>query len=100
MAVEVAPTTGSTIRLEAVITRDGEVWDLTGATVTLYLIDPSGNKSSHSATIDSATDGEVHYTTSTSDLDEEGEWGRQWRVQQSGSDNTSPVEKFWVAEGV
>ena len=38
-------TKGSTHRFQLTATTDGTTWDLTGATVTLVLVDPDGNES-------------------------------------------------------
>lgn len=100
MAELTAPTTGSTIAFETTITRDGDTWDLTDADVTLYLVKPSGAVLTKSATILDETAGTVRYTCTTSDLDEVGEWGYRWRVEQTGVDVVQELQKIWVAEGL
>lgn len=89
---------GSTISFVLNAQKDGATWDLTAATVSLYLRDPEGNWSSaNSATLTDATGGVATYTTSTSDLDAEGQWARQWVVVQSSVTLKYPVIHFDVS---
>lgn len=92
-------TTGSThtFRLEA--TKDEVTWDITGATVTLRLFDPSGNSADYTATLTTPTSGIADYTVATSVLDEVGNWKRQWKVVQSGVTLWSRKIDFWVEQG-
>ena len=71
---------GDTIDFKLHARKDRATWDLTGATVSLYLKNPSGIVSAAlSATITDATAGIADYTTTT-ELDEDGDWVRQWKV--------------------
>jgi hypothetical protein len=81
---------------ESGVTKDDEIWDLTGATVTLGLRDPSGNVSENSATVDDGPAGLAHYTTLTTDLDEAGWWKRSWKVSKGGVVLESPPISFRV----
>jgi hypothetical protein len=70
----------------------GEVWDLTGATVTLTFTRVevaegedellNGTSFDRTATIDDAASGLVHYATTTTDLDVPGIWSVVWKVVQ------------------
>lgn len=92
-------TTGSTIKFELDADKDGATWDLTAATVTLYLTDPSGNEASYTATIDSAANGLASYTVGTSVLDERGTWKRQWSVTQGAVTLHTKPKEFYVDQG-
>ena len=89
-------TLASTYRMKLVATKDGEVWDLTAATVTLLLRDPSGNATTKAASLLVAADGTAYYDTLTTDLDEVGVWSRAWRVVQGSVDVTSVPTLFTV----
>jgi hypothetical protein len=91
-------TVGSQYRFRATITKDGAVWNITGATVTLHLKNPSGTTSIKSASILSATNGQVYYDSAAADLDVAGQWKRSWKISLSGViDFTAPVQ-FTVVE--
>lgn len=91
-----ALTQASTYRFKLTATKDGAVWDLTAATVTLLLRDPSGNAGTKSASLLVAADGTAYYDTLTTDLDELGVWSRAWRVVQGSVDVTSEPVFFSV----
>lgn len=101
-------TTGSTYPFSASLARDsvgrlvtsgGTPWDLTGATVSLYLTDPAGLTVAHAATITDASTGEVVYTTAEEDLDGAGLWALTWGVRQSGLAVRTEPETFAVVLG-
>lgn len=92
-------TTGSTIKFELDADKDGATWDLTAATVTFYLTDPSGNRAEYAGTIDSASNGLASYTVATSVLDEVGTWTRQWKVVQSSVTLWTTPKEFYVMLG-
>jgi uncharacterized protein YfaS (alpha-2-macroglobulin family) len=71
---------GDTVDLTIHAKKDGVVWDITGATVTLYLISPGGTATAKSATVSDGPGGVAHYTTATTDLSEAGDWKVQWKV--------------------
>lgn len=76
--------------------KDGVVYDLTGATVTLLLRDPAGTLHTKSATIVSGPLGSVRYDTTTSDITTPGQWKRAWRVVHNGLDLISLPVSFVV----
>lgn len=92
-------TKGSTHRFTLNATKDGATWDLTGATVTLVLVDPSGNEINCSATLSAPTSGVAYYDTSTTDLDEVGTWQRVWKIVQSSVTMWSVRTNFHVSRG-
>lgn len=75
---------GNTETFSVAATREGEVWDISGGTVTFYLHDPDDNISSFTATIDNGPAGEASYTVADTVLDEPGEWKRQWKISKGG----------------
>jgi hypothetical protein len=89
-------TSGSTYRFELTATKDGEVWDLTGATVTLRLRDPAGAAHVYEATLSEPTDGVAYYDNATDELEDLGGWTRSWRVVQGAVDLTSLPISFTV----
>ena len=99
MAATKKITTGSTHTFRLIATKDDTTWDLTGATVTLYLTDPDGVETSYTASLTDEDNGIADYTVATSVLDQVGTWQRQWRVAQSGVDLTYTPKKFGVEEG-
>lgn len=48
-------------RLTFTLTDNGSAWDLTGSTVTLTTLDPSGTSASHAMTVSDAAGGVVYY---------------------------------------
>lgn len=92
-------TTGSTPSFRLVAKRDGEVWDITGATVMLYLTDPAGTEAEYSATLTTPTSGIADYQVATSVLNAVGTWYRQWQVTQSGVVMWSKKRPFHVEQG-
>ena len=89
---------GSTIAFVLNAQKDGATWDLTAATVSLYLRDPYGSWSAaNSATLTNASAGIATYTTTTSDLNYEGQWARQWAVTQGGVTLRYPAIYFDVS---
>lgn len=88
-----ALTVGSQYRFLDTLTKDKRLWDLTGATVTIYFKRPDGTTFSQSASLFSATVGQVNYDCSTSDLNQAGNWTRSWKVVLGGvTDYTEPVQ--------
>ena len=71
---------GSTYRMKLTASKDGSVWDLSSATVKLYLRKPDGTVLTKSATVSSPTAGVAHYDTLTTDLSVAGSWSRSWEV--------------------
>lgn len=71
-------------------------WDLTGATVTISFVNPSGVGTSFAATIVSATAGTARYVNQTSLFDVVGKWGVSWRVSKSGTVLESRIVEFEV----
>ena len=72
---------GNTHKFKLTAQKDGSTWNLTSATVTLQLVNPStGAVSNKAATLDTPASGIASYTTTTSDLGVAGEWKRYWKV--------------------
>src|SRR5262245_22708921 len=77
--------------------KDGATWDLTGATVTLQLKDPSGNVTGpFTATVSSPSGGIAFYDLLTTDLDEAGVWYVKWKVVQGSLSLPSEWIEFRV----
>lgn len=60
-------------------------WNITGATVTITFVDPSGVGHSFSATVTSGANGQAHYINTTSLFTTAGDWFYSWRVSLSGT---------------
>lgn len=73
-------------------TGEEAAWDLTGATVTLYLTSPSGVETSYSATVTGAAAGIASYQGDGTELGEPNlplaQWRAAWRVRQGAADVT------------
>lgn len=88
---------GSTPDFTLYVKKDGTVWDITGATVSLYLRDPEGNWSdAYPATVSDGPAGLAHYQTDDTVLDASGEWLRQWHITKSGITLRTEVIPFSV----
>ena len=98
-----AMTVGGTFILTHAAKKDGVVWDLTGATVTVYLGKPSGTVvGPFTATVAAPTTGVATYTTlagATPTLSEDGRWWAVWRVVQGAIDVDSERMHFPVEPG-
>lgn len=65
--------------------KDGVVWNLTGATVTLTLYSPIGTVlGPYTATISNPTGGVAHYQVPTDTILDPGDWHRRWVCVQGG----------------
>ena len=64
--------------------KDGVAWDISGATVTLFLRNPSGTTTSHAATAVTST--QAYFDGTTTTLGVGGDWQRWWHVVKSGID--------------
>lgn len=71
---------GSTQRLQITARKDGAVWDLTSATITLFLRRPDGKETEYSATASSPTSGIARYDAAASVLNKTGNWIRTWKI--------------------
>lgn len=92
---------GGTYRFELKARKDGDAWDLTGATVTLFLYDPVSNTTAARSASLSATRSDVaYYDGSTSDVAAAGDWERAWRVRQGTLDLTSRKIAFRVVDSL
>jgi hypothetical protein len=88
---------GSTYAWTLQASRNGSVWDLTGATVTLRLWDPAGNLSTFPMPLTDPTNGLAVYNNAAGDLpaNKLGDWEATVRVQQGSTDITFlPTYKF------
>jgi hypothetical protein len=100
--VEIEEIAGaSTKPFDVAITRDGEAWDLTGATVSVIFRGPDGTEVTKAATITDAAAGEATYVTATTDLvptKRRERWTRSWKVVQGGTNRRSlPIPFVLVA---
>lgn len=59
-------------------------WNITGATVTITFVSPTGVATSFSATVVNGPKGQAKYVNQTSLLGTVGQWGYSWRVSLSG----------------
>lgn len=73
-------TVGSTYRFQITATKDGVAWNLTSATVKLYLQKPDGTATEYAATVTSGAGGVAKYDCATTDLDVPGPWRRSWHI--------------------
>jgi hypothetical protein len=76
---------------EGGFTKDGNPWDITGATVTLYFQRPDGTQFSRDAS-GNITATTTYYVSSTSDLDQVGVWWFSFKVVLGGI--TAPFAPF------
>jgi hypothetical protein len=93
---------GNTYRFtpnETGVLKDGAIWDLTGATVTLILTDPANVETRHVATLTAPTAGLAEYLSLVTDIVAVGQWLRKWRIVQGAIDVTSPAVPFFVVAG-
>jgi hypothetical protein len=92
-------TVGSTYRFftDPPIEKDGAVWDLTSAVVTLLLKKPDGTVLTKAATVVApATAGVAEYVSVASDLDIAGNWSRSWKVTDGTVTQISHPKRFTV----
>ncbi len=85
----------ATINTEAAPSVFGAL-DLTGATITISFVSPSGVGSHFSATIVSAANGTAKYTNGSTLFDVAGDWGVSWKVSKSGTILESQITYFKV----
>lgn len=81
MAQEII-TLGSTQRFELEARLNGSAWDLTPATVTIYLQAPDGTEQGYVATVSDATGGIAYYDVAKTIFTAGGAgvWKRKWKV--------------------
>lgn len=88
-------------QFSADFTIDGDVLDLTGATITLRLQPPAAAAVSDKSASTTATAGQAAYVTIDGDLTPAGAWRRQWIVETSGgSTYYSQIWDFRVLEAL
>lgn len=92
-------TTGSVYAFELEALKDGVVWDITGAAVSLWLTDPAGTEAEKTATVTDGPAGLAAYTTLETDFDRRGTWLRQWCVGVGGVVQWWTPQSFWVEQG-
>lgn len=92
--------TGGTYKFRATITKDGAVWDLTAATVTIVFVPPySAAEFSKTVTKENAAGGIVYYVTAaglTPDLDVAGQWKLYFHILDGTLDLTTEPYEFSV----
>jgi len=88
---------GNTHDFVANFQKDGSTWNITGGTISLYLIKPNGVVlPPFSATITSGSGGVAHYAAAATVLDVPGEWKKLWYVSVSGVVQRSTKIPFMV----
>jgi hypothetical protein len=96
--VNPTPTTGSTYTFEGTFTKDGIPWNLTSATVKLYLHRPDRTIVTIPGTIVSALGGVASATNAASDINMPGPWKRTWEVDDGQTVLRSNPIPFTVDE--
>lgn len=92
-------TVGSTYRWQLTATLDGDVWDLSAATVTLKFHRPDGSTSEFAAVlVGGGTGGVARYDNDTLDLDVAGRWRRSWEVIDGDVVQRSVPQPFVVVD--
>jgi len=90
---------GNTYRFKLTATKDGATWDITGATVKLFLRGPSGAVIEKTGNILSAAAGTAYYDSDAADIDTAGNWVRSWEITQGSIVQESDPIIFYVAPG-
>lgn len=72
------------------------LWDITGATVTISFVPPSGAGQHFSATVVSGPAGTARYTNATTLFTVAGQWGVSWKISLSGTVLESAIVYFPV----
>lgn len=89
-------TVGSQYRFQATLTKDGSLWNLTGATIVVYFKRPDGTTFNKTASLLNAAAGQVNYDSATGDLNQAGNWTRSWQVTLGGVVDYTPPVQFTV----
>lgn len=71
-------------------------WDITGATVTITFVPPSGDGQQFTATIISGSDGTARYINLAGLFTVAGTWGVSWKISLSGTILETKIENFEV----
>src|SRR5262245_39323464 len=71
---------GSNPRFRLTALKDGVVWDISAASVSLYLRKPDGSVLTNSAAVSNGPAGMAQFDSAVTDLDQPGFWTRSWRV--------------------
>lgn len=88
----------STYRFQLTAKKDGVVWPLSSATVTLIFKKPDATTVTKTATISDPDNGIAYYDATTSDLTPSGKWTRAWRVVDGAVDQKSAPIVFFVID--
>lgn len=95
--IEQPPVVGNTHAFKLTAKKDGSVWDISGATVTLSLRKPDGTVlSAFTASITNGPGGLAQYQVANTVLDESGDWARQWFISKSGVELRTKIIPFTV----
>lgn len=88
---------GNTHNFKLTAKKDGVIWDISGATITLSLRKPDGTiLSPFSASITNGPLGLANYQVADTVLDTAGDWARQWKVEKSGVELKTKIIPFTV----
>ncbi len=72
-------------------------WDLTGATVTISFVPPTGSGQHFTADVQAGTGGLANYTNLVSLFNVAGQWGVSWKVSNAGVVLESTIQTFTVS---
>ena len=89
-------TVGSTFLFVHVAYKDGLIWDLSSATVTLSLRDPNGAIVVNSATILSGPAGLVQYVGVVGDITMTDQGQRKWARRWNITDGAIVQHSHWI----
>ena len=79
--------------------QDGAVVDISSATISIVYVRPNKTTFTKTASLTGdGTDGEMEYTTDSSDLDEEGKWFAQGIVVIAGKEYPTTIVNFAVSK--
>ena len=75
---------GDSADFQLYVALDDAVWDITGATVYLYVMDPLGNVTQYLATVSDGPAGRAYYADLPGFFDAAGTWRYWWFVNKAG----------------
>lgn len=93
-----ALVSGSTYLFRLTAYKDGTLWNLTGATVTLYIQPRGGTLLTKTATVTSAAGGIAEYQSAVGDIESGSFVDFCWEVSQSGIVQRSEIITRSVAD--
>lgn len=91
---------GNTYKFRLTASKDGVLWDITGATVKIGFKLPDGTTLVKTATITNAVGGVAEYTSLTTDIATPGIWALSWEVTQGAITQEYIPTSFIVVAGI